>query len=244
MNPPFGAALVVHSGGKAFDFEEIFRDRGFALRTVPSHRIEITSQTFPLGHTIDRVVFTSRNAVEAFSRAGLRHYWNAAIDCVGRATADAVRGWNPSVEVPDLESAAGLLDRLPGDLSGQRIFWPHGEDADTSLADALRERGAQVYAPAMYRKVPLPFPADLGRSILAGAFAAFACTAPSAARWLFDHLVPGEREALRRLPAACLGKTTAAELLRLGAADRSISGEASFRSLAEALLEILQRSKT
>ncbi|HET7451630.1 MAG TPA: uroporphyrinogen-III synthase, partial [Thermoanaerobaculia bacterium] len=198
----------------------------------------------PLNRRIDRVIFTSRNAVEAFRRAGLRHYWkDARYDCVGRATADAVREWEPGVEVPAVESAAGLLAVLPADLSGEFVFWPHGEDADASLADELRNRGASVYAPTMYRKVPLPFPADLGRAISGGAFGAFGATAPSAARWLFEHLSPAEREALSRLPAACLGSTTEGELARLGASDRTITGEATFSSLAATLVALLQRSK-
>jgi uroporphyrinogen-III synthase len=95
----------------------------------------------------------------------------------------------------------------------------------------------------MYRKLPLPFPADLGRSIVGGAYGAFGATAPSAARWLFEHLSAGEREALSRLPAAGLGRTTDEELARLGAADRTISREATFASLAETLVALLQRSK-
>jgi uroporphyrinogen-III synthase len=235
------SGLVVFSGGKPFDFEELFRSKGFGLRTVASHRIELTSTTFPFGKRIDRVVFTSRNSVRALVRAGTPFLPGAIVHAVGPATAQALReaGVEPSAPT-GAASAEGLLAGLPENLGGESIFWPHGEDSDESLAAGLRRRGADVLAPVVYRKEPLPFPEDLPEEIRRGGFGAYACTSGAAARWLAANLDRPEKEALLPLPAAALGAPTARELSALGARRVAVSPEASFESLAATLLRLLE----
>ncbi len=244
---PALSALIVYSGGKRPDFEERFAAEGFSARCVPSHRIEITSETFPLGSRVDRLLFTSRNAVEAFHRSGLDMYPNAKVNAVGAGTLDALRSIGKSGEIPAVESAKGLLRSLPDRLDGELVFWPRGEDADLSPVEELRKRGANVYAPAIYRKLQLRCPDELPEEILDGRYAAIACTSGAAARWLYQHIEPEHVPILNSIPAAVLGETTADVLRELGASRVRRSAEASFGSLASALVELMkesQRSKT
>jgi uroporphyrinogen-III synthase len=237
------SALVVYSGGKPFAFEEAFRERGFGLRTVPSHRIEITSPAFPAGRRVDRVIFTSRNTVDVFRRAGVMFPATARYHAVGASTLDALQELGLAADAPADSSASGLVRELPRSLAGEYVFWPHGDDADLELAQELKSRGATVYSPIVYRKVVLRSPADLLESPPEGAYAAFACTSAAAARWLFQSRSPAERKFLGSLPAAVLGASTGAELTRLGVKKIVAVPKASFESLSETLLKILQRSK-
>jgi uroporphyrinogen-III synthase len=242
------SALVVYSGGKPPDIEELFASKGFSVRSVASHRIEVTSQTFPLAGKVDRILFTSRNAVEAFPRAELGMHEKAILHAVGDATGEALRRIGRRADVPAIGSAEGLLRSLPAHLDGEFIFWPRGDDADLALVDELRKRGAEVYAPSIYRKVALPFPIDVLAEIQDRRYAAYSCTSGAAARWLFGHLEAKQAEVLRSLPAAVLGEKTAGALRELGAARIVPAAGASFEKLAEGLLALLeesvQRSKT
>lgn len=237
------SALVVYSGGKPFAYEEEFASRGFGLRTVPSHKIEITSQAFPAGHRVDRVIFTSRNAVDVFRRGGATFPATARYYAIGASTRAALGKMGLAADAPEDSSATALLAELPESLAGEYVFWPHGDDADLSLAENLKRRGATVFAPIVYRKVKLRFPADLAEPIAARAFAAFACTSAAAARWLFEGRSPAEKKALASTPAAVLGASTGAELARFGVKKTVAVPDASFDSLAATLIKILQRSK-
>ena len=100
-----------------------------------------------------------------------------------------------------------------------------------------------MYSPTVYRKLTLRFPTDLASQITEGTFAAFSCTSAAAARWLFEGRAVAQRKALATLPAAVLGASTAAELGRLGVKKTVAVPNASFDSLSETLIRILQRSK-
>ena len=232
------SALVVYSGGKVPDLGAL-ASRGIAARCVPSHRIELNSLTFPARSKVDRLLFTSRNAVEAFRKAGFELYEGAIVHAVGEATAEALRSLGRTAAVPDIASAEGLLESLPPRLDGEFVFWPRGDDAELRLAEELRARGADVYAPAIYRKVELPFPADLPVEIEERKYAAFACTSGAAARWLYRPLRPEQAAVLNSLPAAVLGERTAGVLRGLGAKRIVAAPEASFTELVETLASTL-----
>jgi uroporphyrinogen-III synthase len=236
------SAFVVYSGGKPFEFSSKFEAAGFGMRPVASHRIEISSLTFPLGSKVDSIIFTSRNAVEVFERTELALYEKARIYAVGEATRDALRRAGREVEAPVPGSAAALLETLPPDLKGQFIFWPRGEDADLAFFEALKRRGAEVYAPSVYRKQPLLFPDDLGVELRARRYSAFSCTSPAAAAWLYSNLDPSEKRIVNGLPAAALGEKSAAELARQGAARVVVAPRATFGSLADTLISLLSEA--
>ncbi len=236
------SAFVVYSGGKPFEFSSKFEAAGFGLRPVASHRIEISSLTFPLGSKVDFVIFTSRNAVDAFERTGLAIYAKCRIYAVGEGTRDALRRAGREVEGPVAGSAAALLAMLPSELKGQFFFWPRGEDADLSFFDSLKQRGAEVYAPPVYKKLPLLFPDDLGTELLDRRYSAFSCTSPAAAAWLYANLDPAERRVVNGLAAAALGETSAAELDRRGATRIAVAPHATFDSLADTLIRLISES--
>ena len=242
------SALLVYSGGKPPALEGALSSEGFGLRSVASHRIERAPAAPPTGKPVARVVFTSRNAVEALRPEDLDAFPGARIHAVGEATLEALRQRGRAGEIPEVASAAGLLRALPARLDGERVFWPRGEDADLAFADELRRRGAEVEAPVVYRKVELPFPEGLESEIRERRYSAFACTSGAAASWLFGNLEPEAASALRSVPAAVLGEKTAEALRRLGAANIVPSEEASFGKLAKSLIALLrsagQRSKT
>lgn len=242
------SALVVYSGGTSPGFEESFAASGFAARCVPSHRIEATPSELPAEARVDRLIFTSRNAVEAFGLAGLARYPNARVVAIGESTRETLRRFDRRGEVPGIASAEGLLESVPARLEGEFVLWPRGEDADLALAGELRTRGAEVDAPSVYRKVPLPFPGDLEPEIRERKYAAYSCTSGAAARWLYGNLAPEAAAILRSIPAAVLGEKTAAVLRGLGAENTVRADGASFESLATGLLALLEsaahRSKT
>ncbi len=242
------SALVVYSGGTPPAFEESFAARGFAARSVPSHRIEAVPVELPAGIRVHRLIFTSRNAVEAFGAPALARYPDAPAIAVGEATLEALGRFGRRGDVPGIASAEGLLESLPPRLDGEFVLWPRGEDADFALAGELRARGAEVAAPSVYRKVPLEFPADLEPEIRERKYAAYCCTSGAAARWLYGNLAPEPAAILRSLPAAVLGEKSAAVLRGLGATNIVRAEGASFESLAASLLALLedaaQRSKT
>jgi uroporphyrinogen-III synthase len=238
------SALVVYSGGKPFAFEDRFAAAGFGLRSVASHRVELTSSTFPFGRPVDRTLFTSRNAVRAIGRGGANFLRGSRIHAVGAATREALAEEGLAAEPAEFAaSAAGLLRALPERLDGEFLFWPRGSDADPALAEELRARGADVLAPVVYRKEALALPAELPEEIRGGGFGAFAATSPRAADWLFENLDRPERERIAALPAAVLGEATARTLRARGCPRVEPSREATFQGLADRLLALLSERR-
>ncbi len=75
----------------------------------------------------------------------------------GPATAKALAHLNIDTIVPEADySAKGLLATLPEDLSGMKILRIRSEEAGSSLAEALKARGAKVKDLPIYRTLPLP----------------------------------------------------------------------------------------
>jgi uroporphyrinogen-III synthase len=234
------SALVIYSGGKDFDFRDQFQKSGFGLMTVASHRIEFTEETFPFGRRIDRVLFTSRNAVCAVLQPGSTPLPEAPLYAVGPATKRSLeRRGLVSSSLPRFSTAADLAAHLPARLDGEFLFWPRGEDADPWLAKELERRGAQVYAPVVYKKIPLDMPATLSAELRNCRHSIAAFTSAAAARWLFAGLDPEARRIVATLPAAALGPSTESALRDLGVARIALSAESSFESLADLLLDAL-----
>ncbi len=79
---------------------------------------------------------------------------------VGEETArELQRSGVRNVVVPATPGAAGVLHLLrnsPGGLSGLRILWPRGSDADLGPLEELSSLGAIVFAPVVYEKQVRP----------------------------------------------------------------------------------------
>jgi uroporphyrinogen-III synthase len=105
----------------------------------------------------DWLVFSSVNAVEAFSRlAGDRISPSARIAAVGPKTARALSEHGMSVALVAEEAVAeSLAEALAKQVSGRRVLLPRAETARELLPDALRQAGAaEVCVVPIYRAVP------------------------------------------------------------------------------------------
>jgi uroporphyrinogen-III synthase len=225
------------------------------ISLAQSTRIEILEKA---SHSIERLepddtalevaaefaVFTSQVAVETlFANPRRATLFRAAtaggrIVAVGAATESALAGKGIAAGIVADGSGESLLERLPGDLSGQRFLLPCGEDATPELPERLGSRGAHVARLVLYRKVPKPRDRGLDREIVEKPFAAFCTTSPSAARWLFEGLGEAATRRLQATPAVVLGRFTRRFLESHGVSRIEVTEEARF-SEAVSLLEAL-----
>jgi uroporphyrinogen-III synthase len=171
------------------------------------------------------VVFTSQNAVQiVFDRLvawGLTPHIFAStqVAAIGTATADAltIKGVVPALVPPEFvgEALTEALIRQSGSLVGSRVLIPSAAEARDTLAEGLREHGAEVQTIAVYRTVPVD--GDLSRlatDITLGRIDAVTFTSSSTVR-SFVHLV-GAAATSGRFVAATIGPVTAGTARELG----------------------------
>lgn len=201
----------------------------------------------------DWVVFTSVNAVRAFSlrfraddsaRSLPRSSQLAAI---GRATAAATRAL---LRAPDLvpgEARAAALVAAFGAVVGRRFLLPASDIARPDLSAGLRAAGATIEVVTAYRTVPVA-PEALGRVarlLRAGGLDAITFTSPSTVAGLLAGLADmgltaGELAALPRRPTiCCLGPTTAGAARARGLPVDAVADEQTDAGLIAALLGCL-----
>ena len=99
------------------------------------------------------VVLTSKTGVELLAESG----WDpgdAALVCIGPATADAARdaGWTVDV-VPEEYTSAGLVERLRDEVAGATVEVARSDHGSDVLVDGLRDAGADVHETVLYRLV-------------------------------------------------------------------------------------------
>lgn len=237
--------LVVRSG--ANPFARIPAVAGIEVVERSSHSIEpLDVEPSCFDRPADLAIFTSQVTVERLlSDARLATRMRGALDggrvvAVGRATEAALRrhGWPPDLVARG--SGESILDCLPPRLDGTHVFLPRAADATPELPEALARRGAEVTRVVVYRKVPFPPDADLGRQIVDRPFRAFCVTSPSAAAWLFAGLSEAAAQRLRETPAVVLGRYTRRFLESRGIARISVTEAPRFDSAAR-MLETLAR---
>jgi uroporphyrinogen III methyltransferase/synthase len=105
----------------------------------------------------DWLVFSSANAVEAFSRLARERLSPATrIAAVGPKTARALADHGlPVALVAEEAIAESLAEALAQHVSGRRVLVPRAETAREALPDALRRAGAtEVCVVPVYRAVP------------------------------------------------------------------------------------------
>ncbi len=236
-------ALVIRSGAISFSAgRELLR---VELVEKTSHSIQpYVSGEDVLDRPATLAVFTSQVAVQRlFEETWLLSHFRGAlaggkVAAVGQATAEALRKIGIEPDIVAGGSAQSVLDRIPGNLEGWRVILPRGRDASEELGERLAARGAEVAPLVLYRKVPNPADYELETEILAGSFAAFCPTSPSAARWLFTGIGDAAMQRLQKTPAAVLGPFTRRYLKAHGIERVEVAREASFPAAA-ALLESL-----
>jgi uroporphyrinogen-III synthase len=165
------------------------------------------------------VVFTSVNAVEAFTpRVG---EWPAALRlaAVGAATARALaeRALAPSLVASQAQAEGLLAELLPRLAAADRVLLPQAADARTVLADGLRRAGYPADVVVAYRKErPADAPSRAATLFPPGTPLGWVTfTSPSIAR-AFAGLFADWPERRGTLRAASIGPVTSATLRELG----------------------------
>jgi uroporphyrinogen III methyltransferase / synthase len=239
-------ALVVRSGENPLPFAPDPSEVEIVERI--SHTIiPLLDGEEGLDRPADLAIFTSQIAVRrlfeeprvlaSFRRA----LQKGRIAAVGEATAAALRARGVSVDIVASGSSENVLKILPGELAGQRIILPRGEDAAEELPEGLIQRGAQVAPLLLYRKKPRPHDLELDREIVERPFSAFCTTSPAAARWLFAGISEAALARLRETPAVVLGRFTGRFLASHGIARVEVAADATFSSAAKLLIDLAGR---
>ncbi len=189
----------------------------------------------------DWIVFTSANGAGAFvERAAHLGVVLAAmprIAAIGPATADALTQRGISVDfVPRRHIAEGMVEEIE-DVSGSRVLLPAADIARPTLADGLRDRGANVNVVTAYRTVAVD-PADFAAWLHhAPSFDVATFTSSSTVQH-FVELAGRERAfaALRTAVVACIGPKTEQTARELGLRVDVVAAEHTTDGLLRALV--------
>ena len=245
MNSPFkGKRIVItRPQAQAAELAEKLSALGAEPVLFPTIAIVPLDDTAPLdaavrelaAHAYQWLIFTSANAVTIVcDRLAEGLPPGVRLAAVGPATARALaaRGLHGAV-IPE-EFVAEALAASLGDLAGQRVLLPQGEQAREALAAQLRQRGAVVDELAIYRTVPaMPAPAALAE--LQRGAEAVTFTSGSAAR-SFARLLPRWLpDADPRPLVACLGPVTAEVARKAGLPVDVVAAEYTLDGLITAL---------
>ena len=170
---------------------------------------------------------------------------------VGEETArELQRAGVRGVVVPGTPGAAGVLRLLResrGSLSGPRILWPRGSDADLAPVEELRGLGASVVAPVVYEKRVRPVSSlaaperELLSAFRGGAFGAVAVGSVAALEAFLSWLGDPPPETLPPVRWGVLGPETARAVSVRGIPDPAVPARARFTDLIEQLRKEMER---
>lgn len=249
--------VVTRAVGQSRPLTEELRQRGATVLEFPLVEFLPPRDESPFERAAanlsryDWVVFTSQNAVRFFFDAGARRErqpsWagRPAVAAVGSETERSLAARGVRVDLcPEKSSAAALLESLRPQVAGKKILLPQSNRANPTLAEQLRQSGAEVDAVVAYRTAApaTPDPELLGR-IRHGAVDAIAFASPSAVQNFLELVGRSWLEAMaHRIGWASIGPTTSAALRTLGLpvveAERATS-----TGLARALAEFFTRER-
>jgi uroporphyrinogen-III synthase len=160
------------------------------------------------------------------------------IAAVGPATAAAFqRSFGRECRlIPDTYTSESLSEAIPVE-PGMKVILPVSDLSDRSLADALRERGAEVTVVTAYRNVIGSGGVDLPALLAAGEVDAITLTSGSTARNLKLRIEAegGDWSKAQALPAACIGPSTASVAEELGMRVVALPEKQSIEAMVEAL---------
>lgn len=252
---PLAAVRVVVTRPAAQSAELMDKLRAVGAVPVAAPAIEIlpAEDESPLLASVEKfdayawIIFTSANAVTftaqamaALSRTLPR---SCRVAAVGSATAAACATHGFAV---DFQPSAALGETLARELpcdAGTQLLWPRGSLAPDTVADILRERGAEVDAPVAYRTVTNLDLLGIVDAMRDRRVDALTFTSPSTVRHFVDGLAAaGVR--LNRLPdherprVACIGPVTAAAVRECGLTVDAIAEPHDDSGLVAALVRI------
>jgi len=229
------ARAVREKGGRAIPFPTV--------RLVPPADYENLDRGLRLWRTLDWVIFTSAHGVEAVvdrSRvigvdlAGFQ----GNIAAVGPATKAAAEAAGLPVSLVPNEFLTDAIAGALGDVCGRTILLPRSRIARKSLADELRDRGAQVIEADAYDAIPVAAP-DVDLLRRADRIDVVLLTSASAATHLMDLLPKdvGDR-LINEAEAACIGPVTAEAARVLGFRVCVVARNHTVHGLIESLAEV------
>ncbi len=225
--PLFGRRVVVtRARAQAGELSGALERLGAEVLEFPTIEVRPPDDFGPLDaairelDTLDWLIFTSVNGVDAFVRR-LDHHGldlravprDARVAAIGPATAERVEGAGLRVDVVPREFRAEALveDLTAGELAGKRVLIPRARVAREVLPERLREAGAEVVVPPAYESVPSEAgKQDLARRLEDGGLDCVTFTASSTVENFVGAF--GEEEARRLLAGtrvACIGPITA-----------------------------------
>jgi uroporphyrinogen III methyltransferase/synthase len=247
--PLFGRRIVVtRSTQQAPALTERLRELGADVLEMPATqiaRLDLAPLRAQIGRIsqYDWLIFTSQNAISIFWEQLLGEARDARalaglkIAAVGPATAGALLQHGIAVDViPSRFVAEGLLEALQSrdDVSGKKVLYVTAEGARETLADGLREMGADVTILEAYRSIVDGEGAEkLARAIEAGNVDLVTFTSASAVRGYVDAV--GE-DASVRVPGASIGPQTSEAMREHGIEVKAEAEESSLDGLAAAII--------
>ncbi len=194
----------------------------------------------------DWLMLTSANAVHSlFQRmaalgVGTTFPPHVKIGVVGPATANALSVSLHPDFMPSVHTAEGMLAEL-GDIAGQRVLIPAADIARETLAEGLRQRGAQVDVVTAYRTVPGEGVQQLVSLLRDDMADAITFTSPSTVRYMLQGLaeqgVSNSVDQIKRVAVVCIGPTTADAAREAGLQVASVAREHTIDGLVAAVVE-------
>ncbi len=164
------------------------------------------------------------------------------VGAVGKATAAALRAAGVTVDlVAKRSSAEGLVADWPAPSDfphhPARVLLPHGDLAESTLADGLRARGWAVRTVVAYHTATVDPPPRVRNGWRRGDYSGVILTSSSTARQLVAALGPPPPG----MPVCCIGETTAATARTLGLTV-SVASEPSPSGLVAGLRKAAERA--
>lgn len=250
MPEPAPRILVPRPAERSGALMRALRQAGFEPDLVPLIRIDpaddpdliIDLLGALVGGRFGWLAVTSASAVkplvDAAANLGLElpeALEKARVGAVGAATAAALRAAGVKVDlVATTRSAEGLLKDWPRPEdfpeTPARVLLPHGDLAESTLADGLREAGWAVRTVIAYKTTPIPPPPRVVAAWQRNEYAGVVLTSSSTARQLVSTLGLPHSD----VRVCCIGRTTAATARELGL-DVTVAAEPSPSGLVAAL---------
>jgi uroporphyrinogen III methyltransferase/synthase len=255
--PLFGRRIVVtRSREQAAELIEMLEERGAEVIAAPTIRIAPPEDTAALDRacadagSFDWIVFTSANGVDHFMQrllasGDVRDLKGVRFCTTGPSTASRVQRYGIRVDLTPAEYRAEAVAealKATGSLAGKRFLLPRADAARDTLADELREAGADVTDVVAYRTVPADTERegghDIYRMLLDRQIDAITFTSASTVK-NFVQLVGHEQavDLLRTTVVASIGPVTAEAAQQLGIETSVMPAHYTIPDLVDALVE-------
>jgi uroporphyrinogen-III synthase len=200
----------------------------------------------------DWVIFVSANAVRFAAEIGGwtdRASSRTRIAAVGAATAGALEEAGIRIDLvpkPQFNSESLLADPAMADAAGRRILIVRGVGGREHLAEALKERGAEVVYAEVYRRAPPSL--DDARPVIdawrQGGVDAVVLTSGEALGRLMELLGTGAAEWASTTPLAVIGERIAGLARNAGWSRIAVAERAGDRELVDALVRLSKEDRT